>query len=66
MNHTQADLATRTLYRVQGRTYQPDEWEVVDSPFDIFLKLFLIGRHGAPIEFLNERVNDERTSIRSR
>lgn len=45
----------KTVYRIQGKTYAKDEWNVAKIPFSPETKRLVESRHGS-CEFMNERI----------
>lgn len=45
-----------TVFRIPGKTYNEGEWSQIKQPFDMTVKLFLIGRYGPAVDILNERI----------
>ena len=46
----------KTLFRAPGKPYEPNQWSVMNQPFDATVKLFLIGRYGSQVEIFNEQI----------
>jgi hypothetical protein len=46
----------KTVYRIPGHDYKDDEWHIIKKPFDPTLRMYLVGRYGAGIRFLNDQV----------
>ena len=46
----------KTVFRIPGHHYHTGDWHVIKKPFEPNIRMYLIGRYGAGVQFLNDQV----------
>lgn len=50
----------RTLFRIPGREYKTNQWNVEPTPFSENVRAAFVTRYGAGVEFLNDMIGGAR------